>query len=236
MRPFNDPTRLPPQHVPDFSLYLVTDSAQCEAAGRTLVETVGQAVAAGVTTVQIREKEADARDFLCKVIAIAKTLPAHVTLLVNDRIDIYLAALQAGVHVHGVHIGQTEIPAKLARAIIGPQAILGLSAATAQTLAEASRSNAVSYVGIGPLHNTASKQNAPAGRGLPALQALRKLTHLPAVAIGGVTAADMPGLRAAGFDGAAIISAICSAVDPASAARALKAAWDNGPAPQSASS
>lgn len=224
--------------------YLVTDSAQCQRAGRGVVETVQQAAAGGVGIVQLREKNASGRDFLALVQAVSAVLPAHVPLLVNDRIDVFLAARAAGVRVDGVHIGQSEIPAPLVRQIIGPEAVLGLSANTTASVSEAEgwrkdphpKSHPkghqkghpkciVDYLGIGPLHDTATKADAQAGKGLEALRALRQLSALPAVAIGGITAADLPALRAAGFDGAAVVSAICAAADAQQATEALVQAW-----------
>lgn len=209
----------------DLSTYFVTDSGQCAAASRSLVETVQQAIAGGVSMVQIREKDASAREFLHIVQAVAAVVPAHVALVVNDRVDVYLAALAAGARVSGVHIGQSELPPELVRQLIGPEAILGQSAASAETLAAATACGVVDYVGIGPLHDTGSKKNAPAGRGLAALAALRQLTPLPAVAIGGITAADLAGLRNAGFNGAAVVSALCKAPDVRAAAENLVHAW-----------
>lgn len=212
-------------HPLDLSLYLVTDSEQCRAAGRSVAETVALAVEGGVTIVQVREKDASAREFLATVASVAAVLPAHVPLLVNDRVDVYLAARAAGHTVAGVHIGQSELPAPLVRQLIGADAVLGISAATPESIAEAQASGVVDYVGMGPLNTTTTKRNAPPAIGLQALAALRRRTHLPAVAIGGVGAADMQPLRSAGFDGAAVVSAICKAPDPRAAAAALKACW-----------
>lgn len=209
----------------DLSTYFVTDSAQCASVGHTLIDTVQQAIAGGVSMVQVREKDASARDFLHVVQAVAAVVPEYVTLVVNDRVDVYLAARATGTRLSGMHIGQSELPPELVRQLIGPDAIIGQSAATAETLAAATQCGVVDYVGIGPLHDTTSKKNAPAGRGLAALAALRKHTPLPAVAIGGITAADLAGLRQAGFNGAAVVGAICKAQDARAAAAALAQAW-----------
>ncbi|THU04066.1 thiamine phosphate synthase [Lampropedia puyangensis] len=207
------------------SIYLVTDTQQCVASGRTVTDTVQQAAHQGVTLVQIRDKEASARDFLAMTLEIAKVMPKHIPLLINDRVDIFLAAQLAKANVAGMHIGQTELPATTVRQLIGPHAILGVSAASEETLLEAQNSQVVDYVGIGPLHDTQTKKNAPAGRGFEAMAQLRSYTHLPAVAIGGITASDLPPLRAAGFNGAAVVSAICKAPDPGAAAHALAQQW-----------
>ncbi|WP_037870984.1 thiamine phosphate synthase, partial [Streptomyces sp. SPB074] len=193
------------------SVYLVTDSAQCAARGRTVAETVAAAVAGGVTAVQVREKEAGGRAFLAQVLAVAAVLPARVTLLVNDRVDVYLAARAAGARVHGVHVGQSDLPVAAVRELTGPDALLGLSAATPAELAEAATAG-VDHVGVGALRATATKTDAPPALGVSGFARLLAAPGLPpAVAIGGVLPADLPALRRAGAAGAAIVSGICAA-------------------------
>ncbi|MDY0829617.1 thiamine phosphate synthase [Microbacterium sp. BG28] len=210
----------------DLSLYLVTDAGIAAAAGHDIVDVVRQATANGVTAVQLREKDASARHFLDTVTRVSDVLPEGVALLVNDRVDVFLAARQAGVRVSGVHVGQTDLPPGAVRALIGDDAILGLSAATPEQLAAASGGDAVDYVGIGALHATATKRDAPPPLGHERFARLVAASALPAVAIGGVSAADLGPLRRAGAAGAAVVSAICGAGDPADAARMLRAAWD----------
>lgn len=211
----------------DLSLYLVTDSRLAADAGHDLIEVVRAAVDGGVTAVQVREKSAPAAVFLETVRRIADVVPAHVAVIVNDRVDVFVAARAAGARVSGVHVGQSDLPIEAVRAMIGPDAILGLSAATDEQLSAAASSPAlVDYVGIGALHETTTKPDAPAALGHEGLARLVARSERPAVAIGGVTRADLPGLRAAGAAGAAVVSAICSAPDPATAARELRAAWE----------
>ncbi|UNX54571.1 thiamine phosphate synthase [Georgenia sp. TF02-10] len=211
----------------DLSLYLVTDSRLAAAAGHDVVELVRAAVDGGVTAVQVREKDAPARAFLDTVLRVADVVPPPVAILVNDRVDVFLAARAAGAPVAGVHVGQADLPVDAVRAMIGADATLGLSAATDKQLAAAAASPArVDYVGIGALHATATKQDAPAPLGHPELARLVAASGLPAVAIGGVRPADLPAIRAAGAAGAAVVSAICSAPDPAAAARELRVAWE----------
>ncbi|WP_431038336.1 thiamine phosphate synthase [Streptomyces sp. P6-2-1] len=213
---------------PDLSVYLVTDTAQCAARGRTVAETVAAAVAGGVTAVQVREKDAGGRAFLEQVRAVAGVLPAHVTLLVNDRVDVYLAARAAGARVHGVHVGQSDLPVAAVRDLIGPDALLGLSAATPEELAAASAAP-VDHVGVGALHATTTKADAPPALGVEGFARLLTPPGLPpAVAIGGVVPGDLPALRRAGAAGAAVVSGICAAADPEAAARAYVAAWERG--------
>ncbi len=213
----------------DLSLYLVTDSALARRAGHDVVDVVRAATASGVTVVQIREKDAAAAPFLHTVLRVADVIPEHVALIVNDRIDVFLAARAAGAAVAGVHVGQSDLPAPAVRELIGPDAILGLSASTNEQLrAAASGPARVDYVGIGAVHPTATKSDAPPELGIVGFARLAALSSLPSVAIGGVTRADLPLLRAGGAAGAAVVSAICAAPDPGSAARELRAAWETG--------
>lgn len=210
----------------DLSVYLVTDSRLAEAAGHDLVELVRAAAGNGVTAVQVREKDAPAARFLRTVLRIADVLPEGVALLVNDRVDVFLAARAAGAAVAGVHVGQSDLPAEAVRAIIGPDAVLGLSASTPEQLRLAASGAArVDYVGIGAVHATTTKRDAPEALGLDRFARLVAASPLPSVGIGGVTTADLPSMRAGGAAGAAVVSAVCSAPDPAAAARALRAAW-----------
>ncbi|MFI8593091.1 thiamine phosphate synthase [Microbacterium sp. NPDC078428] len=210
----------------DLSLYLVTDSRLAAAAGHDLVELVRAAAEGGVTAVQVRDKDASARVFLDTVLRISDALPAGVALLVNDRVDVFLAARAGGARVEGVHVGQSDLPVGAVRELIGADAVLGLSASTPEQLRLAAAGAArVDYVGIGAVHATTTKKDAPEPLGLGRFARLVAASPLPAVGIGGVTRADLPEMRSAGAAGAAVVSAICSAPDPATAARELRAAW-----------
>lgn len=214
----------------DLSLYLVTDSAHAAAAGHALPDAVAAAVAGGVTTVQVREKSADARDLLAAVTAIGERLVAspHVSLLVNDRVDVAIAARAAGVRVHGVHVGQSDLPARSARAMLAGAGfrapIVGVSASTPEQLRAAERDGA-DYVGIGAVHPTSTKPDAPAPIGHDGFGALSALTPLPSVAIGGITTADAATLHAVGAAGIAVVSAVCRSADPRGEAEALRTAF-----------
>lgn len=213
----------------DLSLYLVTDSAQAAAAEHCLVDVVRRAVAGGVSAVQVREKDASGRYFLDTVLRIADVLPDPVALIVNDRVDVFLAARAAGRRVTGVHVGQSDLPVGAVRELIGEDAVLGLSAATPDQLRQAADEDArVDYVGIGALHTTRTKRDAPPALGLAEFARLVGLSALPAVAIGGVGVTDLAALRRSGAAGAAVVSAICAAPDPEHAARELRAAWGSG--------
>lgn len=210
----------------DLSLYLVTDSRLAAAAGHDLVELVRAAAEGGVTAVQVRDKDASARVFLDTVLRLSDALPAGVALLVNDRVDVFLAARAGGARVEGVHVGQSDLPVGAVRELIGADAVLGLSASTPEQLRLAAAGTArVDYVGIGAVHATMTKKDAPEPLGLGRFARLVAASPLPVVGIGGVTRADLPEMRSAGAVGAAVVSAICSAPDPATAARELRAAW-----------
>ena len=212
--------------APDLSLYLVTDSAIAEAAGHTVPDVVAAAVTGGVTTVQVRAKEVPAADFLALVGEVAAVLPAHVRLVVNDRVDVFLAARDLGWQVDGVHVGQDDLPVEQVRHLIGDDAVLGLSASTAEQLRAAADGPArVDYVGIGALHGTPTKPDAPEPLGVDRMLALAAESTLPAVAIGGVKVEDAKALRGSALAGVAVVSGICGANDPAAAAEAYATAW-----------
>ena len=211
----------------DPSIYLVTDSGAATRAGRDFVEVVTEAVAGGVTAVQVREKHADARHVLHLVEALAERLPERVALLVNDRVDVFLAARARGLRVTGVHIGQRDLPVDDVRALLGPEPVIGMTANTPAHLAAAASSPArVDYVGIGTVRETASKPDAPPPLGAAGITALARGYALPAVAIGGIVPGDVPALRAGGVAGVAVVSWICASPDPRASARELVTAWE----------
>jgi thiamine-phosphate pyrophosphorylase len=201
----------------DPTLYLVTDPRLCR--GRPLREIVAAAVEGGVTLVQLRDKEAEGRALLEHARALKALLdPRDVPLLINDRIDIALAAGAAGCHV-----GQTDLPAAAARALLGPDAILGVSL-DAVGQVRALDPEQVDYVAYGPFAATATKADAGPPVGAAGLAAVRAQTALPLVAIGGVDEANAGAAVAAGADGIAVVAAIMAAADPAAASRRLRAA------------
>ncbi|MFT3715926.1 MAG: thiamine phosphate synthase [Gordonia sp. (in: high G+C Gram-positive bacteria)] len=209
----------------DLSLYLVTDSAQIAAAGNDPVDAVAAAaVDGGVTVVQVREKHAPARQVLEFVEALSACLPDRVGIIVNDRVDVFLAARERGARVTGVHVGQRDVPVETVRALVGPEAVIGVSAGTVDHLAAAARGS-VDYVGIGPVHATTSKADAADPIGVDRAAQLAGTVPLPAVAIGGLGPNDVAPLRSGGLDGVAVVSYICGAPDPRAAAAELAAQW-----------
>lgn len=211
------------------AVYLVTDAALCAAAGRGVAATVTQAVAAGVRSVQVRAKDASGAAFLQDVAEVAEAIAGapggrDCALIVNDRVDVALAAHALGVRVDGVHVGQGDLPASLVRAILWPGAVVGVSAATPDQIRAAEPF--ADYLGIGPLRDTATKPDADPALGLPRVAELAAASRLPAVTIGGVLADDLPRLRTAGLAGAAVVSGICAAPDAGAAARRYLDRWN----------
>ena len=197
-------------------LHLVTDRPL--ALGRDIFDIVGAAVSGGVDLVQLREKECSTREFLELGRAMVKLLqPNGVPLLVNDRVDIALA-----IGASGVHIGQSDMPYADARRLLGPTAIIGLSIeSTAQALAAEALD--VDYLGLSPVFITPTKHELQNQLGLDGVSAIRQVSHHRLIAIGGIKQSNARRVCAAGADGVAVVSAICSAADPAAASRELAA-------------
>lgn len=196
-------------------LYLVADRGY--AAGRRLRPIVEAAVRAGVTLVQIRDKGDDARAFLAEALELRDALSGSgVPLLVNDRIDIARA-----IGANGVHLGQSDLPPHIARAQLGPDAIVGLSIENRAQVGDG-RFDGVDYLGVGPVFATNTKSDAAPPIGLDGLAAIRAATTLPMAGIGGVGTVNAASVRATGVDGICVVSAILGAADPAEATRALR--------------
>lgn len=207
-------------------VYLVTDTALCGSRG--VVETVRAAVAGGIRTVQLREKDGSAADFYQLVLRISEAVGDRAAILVNDRIDVYLAARAAGARVHGVHLGQSDLPAVAARAIVGDDAIIGLTANAADHFSQVALlpDRTVDYLGVGVIRATATKVNHPAPIGVDGFAGVAAAAGLPCVAIGGITLDDVSVLHQARAAGVAVVSAICAAADPKRAAEDFVKEWN----------
>lgn len=210
------------RHLP---LYLVTDTAQC--APRSVVAVVSEAVAGGVTMVQVRDKHASARELLQLLTAVADAVGDTVPVLLDDRVDVFLAARAGGAQVAGVHVGQSDLPPEATRALVGPDALVGLSAATENEFraVAALPAGTVDYLGVGAVFATATKADHPEPLGIDGFGALIASRPLPCVAIGGIGAAHVRPLRDVGAAGVAVVSAVCTAEDPGAAAAALMQEW-----------
>ncbi len=210
------------------SIYLVTDADQCRTAGRSVAETVQAAVEAGIRSVQVRAKDANTGSFLAEVLEVGEIIRrmdsrGETLLFVNDRVDVALAAHNHGAPIAGVHLGHTDLPAAAARELLWPGALIGISVNDLDQLRAAEP--VADYFGIGPLYPTPTKADAEPALGLAGCASLAAGTAIPAVTIGGVKASDLPGIRAAGLAGGAVVSAICAASDPSRATADLLDAW-----------
>lgn len=199
----------------DYSLYLVTDRSLSR--GRATVEIVRAAVAGGVTCVQLREKSCGTREFIEEARALAAVLrDAGVPLIINDRVDIALAAGAAGVH-----LGQRDMALADARRL-GPAGwIIGISAESVEDAIRAEREGA-DYIGVSPVFATPTKTDTAPPLGLEGLRAIRAAVKIPLVAIGGIHTGNARDVIRAGADGLAVVSAIASADFPQTAAAALR--------------
>ena len=196
-----------------YTLYLVTDDQQDI---DTLCHVVAEAIKGGVTMVQIREKHGDVRAFIERSLAIKKVLKdSGVPLIINDRVDVALA-----VQADGVHLGQSDMPANLARQLIGPDMILGLSVENETQLREA-QDLPVDYLGISAIFSTPTKTNIIKEWGIDGLTKVVKESKLPLVAIGGINETNIKKIADTQVDGIALVSAICHVTPPEQASEGL---------------
>ena len=199
-----------------YRLCLVTDRGL--AGGRALIEIVAAAVAGGVSMVQLREKTLDTRAFVEEARALKALLaPLRVPLLINDRLDVALAC-----GADGVHVGQSDMPVEIARALLPKGALVGLSITCAHDLRRAD-ARAADYLGVGPIFAQSTKPDATPPLGVEGFRALRALSEKPMMVIGGIASDNCAPLLAAGADGLAVVSAIIAAPDPEAASRAFDA-------------
>ena len=198
----------------DYSLYLVTDRMRMSAA--TLGEAVEQAAAGGCTVVQLREKEISSLDFYMLALEMKGITDRYgIPLIINDRIDIALAAGAAGVH-----IGQKDIPADIARRMIGKEMLLGVSVGSVGEARNAVRAGA-DYLGVGAMFPTETKPEA----GLVSMEELgkiRRAVDVPIVVIGGIGKENAMLFKPVGIDGLAVVSAVIAQPDIKKAAAELK--------------
>lgn len=197
-----------------YALYLVTDTGICPR--ENLLTCVEEAILGGVTMVQLREKDISSRAFYEEAVALKKiTQKYHVPLIINDRLDIMLA-----VDADGLHIGQSDIPAAVARRLMGGDKILGLSAGNLIE-AQQAKLDGADYLGIGAIFPTSTKKDARF-IGTETLREIKKAVALPMVGIGGIQKGNIDALYGSGIDGVAVVSAIMGSDDPGNAARALR--------------
>lgn len=198
---------------PDYSIYLVTDEGCLQ--GRALLDCVREALDGGVTLVQYRAKTASSAEMYNEALQLKALCDSFkVPLIINDRLDIAMA-----VGAAGVHLGQDDLPCVAARKILGEDYIIGVSAHNPAE-AKAALQSGADYLGCGAVFGTATKADVKK-LGTDGLAAICREKGLPVVGIGGVTADNYRDVRAAGADGAAIVSGILAQPDIRTTVRAI---------------
>ena len=200
----------------DYTLYLVTDRnlMSCD----TIEQSVEQAIAGGASIVQLREKDCSSREFYELALRVKKiTQPKGVPLIINDRIDICLAA-----DADGVHLGQSDIPCRTAREILGNDKIIGVSAALPEEAVQAQNDGA-DYLGVGAVFTTSTKSDTRAVSP-DIIKKIRSAVTIPFVVIGGINSDNIKQLYGLGINGAAVVSAIVAQNDITAAAREMRKA------------
>ena len=198
----------------DYSLYLVTDHRN--KTEEEFLNIIEEAIKGSTSIVQLREKTASTKDFYQLALKVKEiTTRYDVPLLINDRIDIALA-----VDSEGVHLGQDDMPADIARKIIGDDKILGVSASTVEEAIKAQIDGA-DYIGSGAVFPTATKDDADSVS-KEELKSIVDSIDIPVVAIGGITIENASELKDTGIAGFSVVSAIMSADDPKEASQKLR--------------
>ena len=198
-----------------YDLYVVTD--ETIGRGRSHAELARRAVAGGADAVQLRDKRLSGRELLDAASEVREvTRDAGALFIVNDRLDVALAA-----GADGVHLGESDLPIGHARRLSPPGFIIGASVGSVAAAVRAAAAGA-DYVALSPTFSTGSKDDAGPGCGLAALEGVRAAVSLPLVAIGGITTENVGDVIAAGADGVAVISAVVGQEDVTAAARDLR--------------
>lgn len=202
-------------------LYLVTDSLMCQKLG--LIQTVCTAIEGGVSFVQLRDKQASDDELYHLACELKEAIGGRVPLIMNDRV---LVAKKA--QLDGAHIGQSDLSVTEARAILGPEAWLGLSINSLAQLQNAHDQHLaqLDYLGLGPVFATNTKPNHATPIDIDGLDCLAKASQLPTVAIGGINLNNAQQVYSTHCDGIAVVSAICTAEDPKLAAKQLLAKYN----------
>lgn len=189
----------------DLSLYLVTDKSDDV---EKFLKTIEEAIKGGVSVVQIREKTADTLDFYNLALKVKEITTRYgVPLIINDRLDVALA-----VDADGVHVGQSDMPCDVTRALVGNDKIVGVSAATIEE-AKKAESDGADYIGAGAVFPTATKDDAPKITKKD-LKEIADSINIPVVAIGGINLNNAHELKDTGIAGLSVVSAIMSSDNP----------------------
>ncbi|WP_458453283.1 thiamine phosphate synthase [Methanobrevibacter sp.] len=189
----------------NLSLYLVTDKSDDV---EKFLNTIEEGIKGGVSVVQIREKTADTLDFYNLALKVKEiTTKYNVPLIINDRVDVALA-----IDADGVHVGQSDMPCDVTRKLVGPDKIVGVSAATVKE-AQKAENDGADYIGTGAVFPTATKDDAPSIT-KDDLKEVVDSINIPVVAIGGITLENANELKDTGIAGLSVVSAIMSSDNP----------------------
>jgi thiamine-phosphate pyrophosphorylase len=200
-------------------IYAITDDTLSP--GRGHLEIARAALSGGARLIQLRDKHRDAGDLLPIACAISDLCHAHGALfIVNDRIDLAIAA-----NADGVHVGQTDLPVAETRMLLGPDRLIGISVENVEQV-QAAEAGGADYLGVGPIYGSKSKLDAGEAVGADQLGRFRAVSSLPIVAIGGITLDRIPEVIAAGADAASVIGAIALAPDMVQASTKLSASFE----------
>lgn len=210
----------------DLRCYFVTGAGEPD----TIVETARAAAQGGAGIIQVRSKPISARDLyelgLSVATAVHEVNP-DTRVLIDDRVDVALALKPHGVA--GVHIGQDDLDPRVARDLLGPDAIIGLTTGTLELVQAANDfADVLDYIGAGPFRDTPTKDSGRTPLGLEGYPALVEVSQLPIVAIGDVTVNDAEDLARTGVDGVAIVRGIMNADDPRGYVERVVANFDRG--------
>ena len=198
----------------DYGLYLITDRSFLK--GRSLKNVVEEAILGGVTLVQVREKSISTREFYNVALEVKEVTKHYkVPIIINDRIDIAQA-----IDAEGVHLGQSDMPIKFARKILGEEKIIGISAGNVKEAVEAERDGA-DYLGIGTVFYTGTKKDIKTPIGIEGLKEVCNSVKIPSVAIGGIDETNFKEVLSTGINGISVISAILGKDDIRQASKNL---------------
>lgn len=218
--------------IRDLSLHLVTDPVL--SGSRGVAETVRAAVSGGVGVVQLRDKGASDAETVDRLVELSGIIDGRARLIVNDRLGAAVSARARGARVDGVHLGQGDASVLRARELLGPDALIGLTANRAEHLdaVRALPAGTVDYLGVGAIRPTSTKPDHPPALGVEGFRAFAEASPLPCVAIGGIVPDDAAVLREAGAAGVAAVAALCTSPDPRSTATEFLRNWRRGATPR----
>jgi thiamine-phosphate pyrophosphorylase len=197
----------------DYTLYICTDRGLMSS--ETVEQSVESVIKGGATVIQLREKNASSGEFYEQAKRVKQITDSYgVPLIINDRVDIALA-----VNADGVHLGQSDLPCSVARAILGEDKIIGITAPTVE-LAKKAAADSADYIGVGAMFATSTKSDAKANT-KENLAAIRKVVDIPIVIIGGIKRSNVLEFAGMGVNGAAVISDIIADANPEKAAKEM---------------